>query len=136
MLTTCIAWLHSIACTGTYFWYYVVFVLDNPEITHLSVIDGNEIAENNTAIIQCRVESSPLSKVEWTFKNDTVYTDNHGVSQSNYTILRAKCEDTGFYICAATNIINMKSYSDKRVVQLSVKCKYIMLTFYKHSRQI
>ena len=45
-------------------------VLDNPEITLLSVIDGSEI-ENNTAIIQCKVQSNPLSKVEWTFNNDT-----------------------------------------------------------------
>ena len=106
------------------------FVLDNPEITHLSVIDGNKILENNTAIIQCRVESNPLSNVEWTFKNQTVYTDN-SVLQSNYTIQRAKCVDTGFYMCTATNILHMESYSDKRVVQLSVKCKYIMLTSYK-----
>jgi hypothetical protein len=28
-----------------------VLVLDNPGITHLAVIDSNEIVENNTAII-------------------------------------------------------------------------------------
>ena len=77
------------------------------------------------------MESNPLSNVEWNFKNETVYKDNNSVLQSNYTIQRAKCVDTGFYMCTATNIINMESYSDKRVVQLSVKCKYIMLTFYK-----
>ena len=101
--------------------------LDNPEIVLLSVIDGNEIVEHETATIQCKVESNPLSNVEWTFKNETVYKDNSGVFQSNYTIQRAKCEDTGLYMCTATNIINMESYSVKRVVQLSVKCKYIIL---------
>ena len=74
------------------------------------------------------MESKPLSKVEWTFENKTLNQGNHGVLQSNYTIQKAKCVDTGFYMCTATNIINMKSYSDKRVVQLSVKCKYIILT--------
>jgi hypothetical protein len=74
------------------------------------------------------VESNPLSEVEWTFENKTLNEGNHGVLQSNYTILRAKCVDTGFYMCTATNIINMESYSDKRVVQLSVKCKYIVFT--------
>lgn len=126
-------------CTRTYFWYYFFLVLDNPEITHLSVIDSNEIVENNTAIIQCKVESNPLSKVEWTFENKTLNEGNHDVLQSNYTIQRAKCVDTGFYMCTATNIINMESYSDKRVVQLSVRCKYIILTFFssiKHNRQI
>lgn len=126
-------------CTRIYFWYYFFLVLDNPEITHLSVIDSNEIVENNTAILQCKVESNPLSKMEWTFENKTLNVGNHGVLQSNYTIQRAKCVDTGFYMCTATNIINMKSYSDKRVVQLSVRCKYIILTFFssiKHNRQI
>ena len=74
------------------------------------------------------MESNPLSMVEWTFKNKTLNDGNHGVLQSNYTIQRAKCVDTGFYMCIATNIINMESYSDKHVVQLSVKCKYIILT--------
>ena len=104
----------------------------------MSVIDGSEI-ENNTAIIQCKVQSNPLSKVEWTFNNDTVYKDISGVSQSNYTIQRAKCVDTGFYMCTATNIINMENYSDKKVLQLSIKCKYIMLTSFssiKYSRKI
>ena len=86
------------------------------------------MVENNTAIIQCKVESNPLSKVEWSFKNDTVYKGNSDVIQSNYTIQRAKCVDTGFYMCTATNIINMESYSGKKIVQLSVKCKYIILT--------
>lgn len=102
-------------------------VLDNPEIVFLSVIDTNEIVEHETATIQCIVESNPLSNVEWTFKNDTVYKDTSGVFKSNYTIQRAKCVDTGMYMCTATNIINMESYSDKQVVQLSVKCKYILL---------
>jgi hypothetical protein len=97
----------------------------------LSVIDGNEIVENDTAIVQCKVESNPLSKMEWTFENKTLNEGNHDALQSNYTIQRAKCVDTGLYMCTATNIINMESYSDKRVVQLSVKCKYIILTFYK-----
>jgi hypothetical protein len=103
------------------------------------VIDGDEIVENNTATMQCKVESNPLSKVEWTFENKTLNEGNHDVLQSNYTIQKAKCVDTGFYMCRASNIINKDSYSDKRVVQLSVKCKYIMLTFFssiKHSRQI
>ena len=85
------------------------------------------------------MESNPLSKVEWTFENKTLNEGNHGVLQSNYTIQRAKCVDTGLYMCTATNIINMERYSDKRVVQLSVKCKYILLTFFcsiKHKRQI
>ena len=126
-------------CPGTYILYYFFLVLDNPEITHLSVIDGNEIVENDTAIIRCNVESIPLSKVEWTFENMTLYQGNHGVQQSNYTIQRAKCLDTGFYMCTATNLINLESYSAKRVVQLSVKCKYIMLTFFisiKHSKHM
>ena len=94
----------------------------------MSIIDGNEIAENNTATIQCKVQSNPLSNVRWSFRNETLNEDNHVVLQNNYTIQRAKCVDTGFYMCTATNIINMESYSDKRVVQLSVKCKYIILT--------
>ena len=100
------------------------------------VIDGNEIVENDTATMQCKVESNPLSKVEWTFENKTLNEGNHGVLQSNYKIQRAKCVDTGFYMCTATNIINMKSYSDKRFVQLSVQCKYIMLTFFSSIKQI
>ena len=83
----------------TYFCYNFFLVLDNPEITHLSVIDSNEIIENNTAIIQCKVESNPLSNVEWTFENKTLNEGNHDVLQSNYTIQRAKCVDTGFFIC-------------------------------------
>ena len=85
------------------------------------------------------MESNPLSKVDWIYEDKTLNEGNHDVLQSNYTIQRAKCVDAGFYMCTATNIINMESYSDKRIVQLSVKCKYIMLTFFssiKHSRQI
>ena len=117
------------ACTGTYFWHFIFLVSDNPDIKHVSIIDGNEISENNTATIQCKVESNPLANVEWTFENKPLNESNYGVLQSNYTIQKAKCVDTGFYMCTATNIINMKRYIDKRVVQLSVKCKYIMLTF-------
>jgi hypothetical protein len=116
------------ACTRTYFWHFIFRVSDNPEIKHLSIIDGREISENNTATIQCKVESNPLSNVEWTFENKPLNESNHGVLQSSYTIQKAKCVDTGLYMCRATNIINLKSYNDKRVVQLSVKCKYIMLT--------
>lgn len=115
-------------CKITFFLYYFFLVSDNPAITLLSVINGSEIVENDTAIVQCIVESNPLSKIEWTFENKTLNEDNHGVLQSNYTILGAKCVDTGFYMCTATNIINMESYSDKNVVHLSVKCKYIILT--------
>jgi hypothetical protein len=97
----------------------------------LSVINGNEIGENDTVIVQCKVEGNPLSKMKWTFENKTLIEGNHGVRQSNYTIQSAKCVDTGIYMCTATNIINMNSYSDTRVVQISVKCKYIPLTFYK-----
>ena len=103
------------------------------------MIDRNEIVENDTVTIQCKVESNPLPKMEWTFENKTLNEGNHDVLQSNFTIQRAKCVDTGFYMCTATNIINMGSYSDKRVVQLSVKCKYIILTFFssiKQDRQI
>jgi hypothetical protein len=121
MLKTHITWCDAIWLHEEIFCFFLV--LDNPGITHLAVIDGNEIVENNTAIIQCKVESNPLSKVEWSFKNDTVYKGNSDVIQSNYTIQRAKCVDTGFYMCTATNIINMESYSVKKVVQLSVKCK-------------
>ena len=74
------------------------------------------------------MESNPLTMVEWTFKNKTLNGGNHGVLQSNYTIQKAKCVHTGFYMCIATNIINMEGYSNTQVVQLSVKCKYILLT--------
>ena len=128
MLNTYITWYDAISLHEDIFGYCFFLVVDNPAITQLSVIDGNEIVENNTAIIQWNVGSYPLSKVEWTFENKTLNEGNHGVLQSNYAILMAKCIDTGFYMCTATNIIDMERYSDKRAVQLSVKCKYITLT--------
>ena len=131
MLTRYIPWYHTIWLHDDIFCYYFLLVSDTPAITLLSVINGNEIVENDTAIVQCKVESNPLSKMEWTFENKTLNEGNHSVLQSNYTIQTAKCVDTGLYMCTATNIINMEIYRDKRSVQLSVKCKYIMLTFYK-----
>jgi hypothetical protein len=69
--------------------------------THLAVIDGNEIVENNTAIIQCKVECIPLSKVEWSFKNDTV------IELMSILVLTFNWKLNNFFVAVTFHVYNV-----------------------------
>jgi hypothetical protein len=82
-------------------------LLDKPSDLRLELHKSNTINESESAIFQCNVDSIPASKITWTLTRSgrDLQTD-HNVLQSNYTINRAKCTQTGTYMCQATNTFN------------------------------
>ncbi|VDI33777.1 Hypothetical predicted protein [Mytilus galloprovincialis] len=100
-----------------------VFVLYPPKVSVSSVTNRNTIAEDNSAVLQCTVQSNPLPNIVWTKQgsNNILHSTSTGL-QSNLTIGIADCLDTGNYTCKATNIINNDEYTTMKDIELFVKC--------------
>ncbi|CAC5385646.1 unnamed protein product [Mytilus coruscus] len=100
-----------------------VFVLYSPIVSVSFVTNLNTIAEDNTAVLQCTVQSNPPPNIVWTrHRSNTILHSTSTVFQSNLTIDNADCFDTGNYTCKAMNIINNNEYTTMKDIELFVKC--------------
>ena len=95
--------------------------------------------EGNVAIITCEAIGYPMPTVEWS-KSDGNFSDRVLVSDSvsvptgngnitkvsvNLEVANASREDTGVYICFASNSVG----SDNRSINLTVQCKSKTMNF-------
>ena len=100
------------------------------------LLSNTTIRERNTTAITCEALGYPPPTVVWN-RNNGILSDRVSVSDSvsvptgygnvtrvsvNLTITNAHREDTGVYMCSASNEIG----SDYSNVSITVQCKYIV----------
>jgi hypothetical protein len=101
-------------------------LLDKPSDLRLEIHKSNTVNESESAIFQCNVDSNPASKIAWTStRSGRVLQTNHRVLQSNYTIDRAECTQTGTYMCQATNTFNGVMGMANTTIDFYVLCKLV-----------
>ena len=92
----------------------------------MEIHKSNTVNESESAICQCDVDSNPASNITWTStRSGKVLQTDHNVLQSNYTISRAKCTQTGAYMCQATNTFNGVMGMANKTIDLYVLCKLV-----------
>ena len=107
--------------------YNISFLLlDKPSDLRLEIHKSNTVNESESAVFQCNVDSSPTSNITWTSnRSGQVLQTDHSVLQSNYTIDRANCKQTGTYMCQATNTFNGEMGMADTTIDLFVLCKLV-----------
>ena len=101
-------------------------MLDKPSELRLQIHKSNTVNESESAVFQCNVDSNPASNIAWTStRSGQVLQTDHSVLQSNYTINRAKCTQTGTYMCRATNTFNGEMGMAYKTIDLYVLCKLV-----------
>ena len=101
-------------------------MLDKPSDLRLEIYKSNTVNESESAIFQCNVDSNLASKITWTsIGTGKVLQTDPNVLQSNYTINRAKCTQTGSYMCHATNTFNGVMGMANKTIDLYVLCKLV-----------
>ena len=101
-------------------------LLDKPSDLRMEIHTRNTVNESESAIFQCNVDSNPASNITWTStRSGKVLQTNHSVLQSNYTINRAKCTQTGTYMCQATNTFNGEMVMTYKTTDFNVLCKLV-----------
>ena len=107
--------------------YTISFLfLDKPSDLRLKIHKNNTVNESGSAIFQCDVDSYPASNIKWTStRSEQVLQTDHSVLQSNYAINKANCNQTGTYMCQATNTFNGVMGMANKTVDLYILCKLV-----------
>ena len=107
--------------------YNIYFLLlDKPSDLRLEIYKTNTVNESESAIFRCNVDSNPASNITWTLtRTGKVLQTDHSVIQSSYIIDRAKCTQTGTYMCQATNTFNGVMGMANKTIDLYVLCKLV-----------
>ena len=101
-------------------------LLDKPSDIRLEIHRSNTVNESESAIFLCNVDSNPASNITWTSsRSGKVLQTDHIALQSNYTISRAKCTQTGTYMCQATNTFNGVMGMANKTIDFYVLCKLV-----------
>jgi hypothetical protein len=101
-------------------------LLDKPSDLNLEIHKSNTVNESESAIFQCNVDSNPASNITWTStRSGKVLQTDHNFLQSSYRINRAKCTQTGTYMCQAINTFNGDMGMAKKTIDLYVICKLV-----------
>lgn len=93
-------------------------LLDKPVISK-TAFQNAYVQENNKAVLQCRVDSQPLSDMTIEF-NSSILFNQSLLNAKDYTISKSECLHTGTYICKAKNFVG----GALRFTSLFVYCKY------------
>ena len=109
--------------------YNISFLLlDKPSDLRLEIHKNSTVNESESAIVQCSVDSNPASNIKWTTsRSGKVLQTDHSVLQSSYIIDRAKCTQTGTYMCQATNTFNGMMGMANKTIDFIVLCKLVNL---------
>ncbi|ESO92291.1 hypothetical protein LOTGIDRAFT_175705 [Lottia gigantea] len=75
---------------------------------------NNETDEGSDVIFNCNVDSKPVSTITWSSSTST--GTNTG---QQWTLLQAKCQDTGIYTCTANNGVGQ---STTKSLPLNIRC--------------
>jgi hypothetical protein len=101
-------------------------LLDKPSDFRLEIHKSNTVNEYESAIFQCNVDSNPASNITWTSaRSGKVLQTDHSVLQSSYRINRAKCTQTGTYMCQAINTFNGEMGMANKTIDLYIVCKLV-----------
>ena len=114
----------------------ILFCIKYTGVTSISLLINTIVREGNTTTITCEALGYPPPTVVWSRTNGTLsdrvsVSDNVSVPTGygnvtrvsvNLTITNARREDTGVYMCSASNEIG----SDDSNVSITVQCKYIV----------
>ena len=104
-------------------------LLDKPSDLRLEINKSKTVNESESAIFQCNVDSNPASSIKWTStRSGKALQTDHNVLQSNYTINRANCKQTGTYMCRATNTFNGVMGMANKTIDFYVLCKLVNYT--------
>ena len=110
------------------------------------LLNSTIVREGNTSTITCEALGYPPPTIVWSRTNGTL-SDRVSVSDSvsvptgygnitkvgvNLTIANASREDTGVYMCSVNNSVG----SDKRNVNITVQCKFIVLCIWLFSKEL
>ena len=88
--------------------------VDQPTI--YSISSEKVVNENDTATIDCTVDSIPLSIIRWIFETKELQNKHDG----GLTLNQIDCLSMGMYTCQAVNLLGV----DNRDVNVTVKCEY------------
>ena len=120
-----------------YILYYISIICNFVGITTVSPLNQTIVREGNTTTITCEALGYPPPIIVWSRTNG-ILSDRVSVNDSvsfptgygnvtrvsvNLTITNASREDTGVYMCSASNEIG----SDNSNVSITVQCKFIFL---------
>jgi hypothetical protein len=107
--------------------YTISFLLlDKPSDLRLEIHKSNTVNESEAAIFQCTIDSNPASNIKWiSTRSGKVLQTDHSVLQSSYIIDRAKCTQTGTYMCQATNTVNGVKEMANKTIDFIVLCKLV-----------
>ena len=101
-------------------------MLDKPSDLRLEIHKSSTVNESESANFQCNVDSNPASNIRWTStRSGKVLQTDPNVIQSNYTINRANCKQTGTYMCQATNTFNGNMGMANKTIDFHVLCKLV-----------
>jgi hypothetical protein len=91
--------------------------VDQPTISSIS--NNKVVNENDTATIDCTVDSIPQSIISWIFETKEL--------QNKYdyslTLNKIDCLSMGRYTCQAVNMLGV----DNRYVNVTVRCEYLYI---------
>ena len=107
--------------------YDIFFLLlDKPTDLILEIHKSNTVNESESAIFQCSVDSNPTSNITWTSTRfGKVLQTDHTVLQSSYTVNKAKCTQTGTYMCQATKTFNGEMGMAYKTIDFYILCKLV-----------
>ena len=101
-------------------------MLDKPSELRLEIHKSSTVNESESAVFQCNVDSNPASNIEWkSTRSGKVLQTDHSVLQTNYTINRANCKQTGTYMCQANNTFNGEMRMANKTIEFYVLCKLV-----------
>ena len=92
--------------------------VDQPTISSIS--NNKVINENDTATIDCTVDSIPQSTIRRIFETKELQNKYDG----GLTLNQIDCLSMGKYTCQAVNMLGV----DNRYVDVTVKCGYLYIS--------
>ena len=91
--------------------------VDQPTISSIS--NDKVVNENDTATINCTVDSIPQSTIRWTFENKELQNKYDG----SLTLNKIDCLSMGSYTCQTVNMVGV----DNKDVNVTVKCEFSLI---------
>ena len=87
---------------------------------NVAINTTNTVEENTTVMFSCLLEGNPAPTVTWSLNGKILQTTEGSTTKSSFIVKSARCNNTGRYICTASNIIG----NSAKQQMLYVTCKY------------
>ena len=80
----------------------------------------DKVNENTTVKFSCLLEGNPAPTVTWSLNGKILQTTEESTTMSSFIVDSARCNNTGRYICKASNTIG----NSTKQQMLYINCKY------------